>query len=138
MSRYSQVVRRFGAAAAIIVSIVACEAGGDRTVITPPTTPTPLPPAPPTPSPPPLPASTVTGRVFEYAATGDASPVPNLRLRVRTGSRLSGAVGGVELPDVVTDKNGRYEIPGVTSTRFSSRLHRDPTIDSCATTIRWV
>ncbi len=25
-------------------------------------------------------------------------------------------MGGVELPEVVTDKNGRYEIPGVTGT----------------------
>ena len=122
MSRYGHSARRLSAAAALIVGIAACEAGGDRTVFIPPTTPTPSPPAapPPAPSPPPpsspQPVSTVTGGVFDYEAPGGPRPVPNLRLRVRTAGPGYGAVRGVELPDVVTDTNGRYAVAGVTST----------------------
>ena len=97
-----------GAAAALIVSIAACDGGTDRTVIAPTAPPTSSPPAPP-------PAGTVTGMVLEFTTTGERRPVPNLRLQVRTGGPADGAVGGVELPDVVTDRNGRYEIAGVTS-----------------------
>ena len=107
MSRHAQAAGPIGAAAALIVSIAACDAGTDRTVI--------APTAPPTSSPPAPPAGTVTGMVLELTTTGERRPVPNLRLQVRTGGPADGAVGGVELPDVVTDRNGRYEIAGVTS-----------------------
>jgi hypothetical protein len=120
MSRHSQAALRLGTVAALIVSIAACDAERDRTLIAPPTAPTPSSPAPPQPSantavPPPS-ASPLTGTVFEFAPSGDRRPAPNLRLRVRKGSSLDGAVGGVELPDVVTDSNGRYEIAGLANT----------------------
>jgi len=53
--------------------------------------------------------------VIEFTANGGRRPVPNLRLKVRVGSQFDGAVGGVDLPDVVTEANGRYEIAGVAS-----------------------
>ena len=112
MSRYSQSARMRGLAAALIVSIAACDRGSDRTVNTPSTPSAPTTPSPPPPAPP---AGTVTGTVFEFTATGERRPVPNLRLQVRIGSPLDGAVGSVVLADVVTDGNGRYEIAGVTS-----------------------
>jgi hypothetical protein len=108
MSRHAQAAGLLGAAAALTVSIAARDGGTDRTVIAPTASPTSSPPAPP-------PAGTVTGMVLELTTTGERRPVPNLRLQVRTGSPADGAVGGVELPDVVTDRNGRYEIAGVTS-----------------------
>jgi hypothetical protein len=108
MSRHAQAAGLLGAAAALIVSLAACDGGTDRTVIAPTAPPTSSPPAPP-------PAGTVTGMVLEFTTTGERRPVPNLRLQVRTGGPTDGAVGGVELPDVVTDRNGRYEIAGVTS-----------------------
>lgn len=110
MSRYTQAGSWIGAAA-LIITIAACD-GSDRTVNTPSAPSSPSPPAPPPPSPS---ADTVTGTVFEFLATGGSRPVPNLRLRVRRASASDGAVGGVELPDVVTDRNGHYEITGVTS-----------------------
>jgi hypothetical protein len=52
---------------------------------------------------------------MEFTQTGTHRPVPNLRLKVRTGSSFDGAVGGEELPDVVTNASGGYEIDGVTA-----------------------
>ena len=60
----------------------------------------------------------VTGMVVELSASGDRRPVPNLRLKIRRGGPTDSALGGDELPDVVTDANGRYEIPGITNGLF--------------------
>jgi hypothetical protein len=57
----------------------------------------------------------VSGTVVEFMDTGAPRPVPNLRLKVRIDGPFDGAVGGQELPDVVTDANGRYEITDVTA-----------------------
>jgi hypothetical protein len=108
---HTQAACRLGAVIALILTLGACEAGKDPTVSTP-SAPTPPPPAPPPPSPP---AGTVSGTAYEFTAAGERRPVPNLRLRVRDASSSGGAVGGRELPDVVTDGNGRYEIPEVTA-----------------------
>jgi hypothetical protein len=61
------------------------------------------------------PPITFAGTVLEATPTGGGRPVPNLRLKVRDGSRRSGAVGGIELDDIVTDREGRFTI--VTSAR---------------------
>jgi hypothetical protein len=53
--------------------------------------------------------------VVDVGASGDRRPVPNLRLKVRAAGPTDGAVGGVELADVITDANGRYEITGITT-----------------------
>lgn len=108
MSRHIQ-VGRLVVVATLLVAVAACDR--DRTVIAPTASPTP---SPPTPSPIPI-QGVIAGTVVEFTATGDHRPVPNLRLRVRAGSSADGAVGGAELPDVVTDTNGRYEISNVTS-----------------------
>jgi hypothetical protein len=50
------------------------------------------------------------GTVLEFGATGQRGPLPNLRLKARWGNG-SGPVGN--LPDVVTDADGRYTIPGI-------------------------
>jgi hypothetical protein len=60
-------------------------------------------------------SSVMSGTALEFTATGTRRPVPNLRLKVWAASKSDGAVGGVELPDVVTDGNGRYEIAGITN-----------------------
>jgi hypothetical protein len=52
---------------------------------------------------------TITGTVFEFSDSGLVGPVPNLRLKVRWG--VDGPKG--DLPDVVTDADGRYSIPDV-------------------------
>jgi hypothetical protein len=107
MSRYTK-ARRLVAVAALLVTIAACDSGVDRTVTAPTAPPTPSPPTPPQ-------EGVIAGTALEFTTTGERRPVPNLRLRVRAGSSADGAVGGAELPDVVTDTNGRYEIAGVTS-----------------------
>jgi hypothetical protein len=56
----------------------------------------------------------VSGTVLEFTATGEVRPVPNLRLKVRAGSR-DGAVGGAQLADTVTDAQGRYTITDVSA-----------------------
>jgi hypothetical protein len=112
MSIHTQPWRQLVAAAVLVVGATACGSDGDRTV-----TPT-APQAPSPPAPPPAPPSEgrlVTGTVIEFTSAGERRSVPNLRLRVRDGGTRSGAVGGVELADVVTDKDGRYEIPNVTA-----------------------
>jgi len=97
---------RFVAAAAILTAIAACS--DDRSQIV--TSPRVAPPPSPAPAPPPTSGSTLSGTVFEFTASGTRRPVPNLRLKVRAASRFDGAVGSLELPDVVTDANGRYEV----------------------------
>lgn len=66
----------------------------------------------------PVPAPTefaaLRGNVIAFTASGEQRPVPNLRLKVRRAAPSDGAVGGLELPDVVSDANGHYEIPGDT------------------------
>ena len=52
----------------------------------------------------------MSGTALEFTADGAQRPVPNLRLKVRSASQFDGAVGGVDLADIVTDANGRYEI----------------------------
>lgn len=93
-------------AAFVVAGTVACGSNGDRT----PTAPTP----PTTQTPPPTSEGLVTGTAVEFTPAGEGRPVPNLRLRVRAGSDIDGAVGGAALPDVITDRNGRYEIAGFT------------------------
>src|SRR5262245_17606724 len=62
----------------------------------------------------PTPANvTVSGVVREFTDAGRGGPVPNLRVRVRGAGSGDGAVGGVALPDVVTDAEGRYTITSV-------------------------
>ena len=108
--RHTQAARRLGATIALILTVAACEA--DRgPVVNAPSAPTP-PPAPPPPSPP---SGVVSGTAYEFTATGERRPVPNLRLRVRAASASDGAVGGRDLPDVVTDGNGRYAITEATA-----------------------
>lgn len=57
---------------------------------------------------PPSPGSGLDGRILEYTASGLRGPVPNLQLKVWSGSSFDGRVGATALPDVVTDENGRY------------------------------
>ena len=96
-------------AALVVMGTVACGSNGDQTSTapTPPTTQTP-PPAPPS-------EGLLTGTAIEFTSAGETRAVANLRLRVRAGSSFDGAVGGVELPDVVTDSNGHYQIDGGTN-----------------------
>ena len=51
---------------------------------------------------------TFSGAVYEVFESGATQQVPNLRLHVRAGQ--SGALGAMDLPDIVTDPNGRYTI----------------------------
>jgi hypothetical protein len=55
---------------------------------------------------------TVSGTVLEFTTSGLRGSVPNLRLKVRWGN--VGQVLG-DLPDVVTDANGRYSVSNVTA-----------------------
>ena len=64
------------------------------------------------PPPPPTGGVTVSGTVLEFTTSGVSGPVPNLRLKVRWG-RTGELLG--DLPDVVTDANGRYSIPNVSA-----------------------
>jgi hypothetical protein len=57
----------------------------------------------------------MSGTVREFRGSGGWTPVANLRLRVRALSATDGAVGGQDLPDVVTDAEGRYSVPNVTA-----------------------
>src|SRR5262245_13836801 len=92
-------------AAAISLGMLAC--GGSPTE---PSTPTPTPTVTPTPTSGTL--RTVTGTVLEFGDDGGSRPVPNLRLKVRASGPYDGAIGSAELPDVVTDTNGRYTVSG--------------------------
>src|SRR5262245_29160327 len=56
----------------------------------------------------------VRGTVMDWTVPGAPRPVPHLRLQVRAKGPTDGAVGGEDLPDVVTDENGRYEITEAT------------------------
>ena len=105
MSMRTQATRLLGAAA-LAISVAACQSA---------TTPSPQPPqTPPPPAPPPA-GQTVSGTALDFTASGNGRPVPNLRLRVRQAAPTGGAIGGVDLADVVTDANGRYTITGVES-----------------------
>lgn len=55
----------------------------------------------------------VSGTIIDWTVPAARHPVPNLRLRVRAMGPTDGAVGGADLPDVVTDANGRFQIDGV-------------------------
>lgn len=75
---------------------------------------------PPTSSSSPAPASPfaprdVAGTAFEYTESGDRRPIANLRLKVRAPGPTGGPIGGLELPDVITDEHGRYMIPEVSA-----------------------
>jgi hypothetical protein len=112
-------IGRLLVAAVIAVSVAACGDSKDQVPTTPSTTPgtsNPVPPVPPTPTPPGGSGISLTGTVVEITPTGDRRPVAGLRLRVRAANAQAGAVGGVDLPDVVTDSSGRYEITGVSAT----------------------
>ena len=103
-----------GTAMAVLIALAAC--GTSESPVAPAPVVTPPPPPPPfQPDFSPGPVSTVTGTVIDVSAAGVRRPVPNLRLKVRAGSPNDGAVGGLDLPDVVTDVNGRYQIAGLTS-----------------------
>jgi hypothetical protein len=107
MSLQTQATRLLGAAA-LAISVAACDSA---------TAPSPQPPqTPPQTSPPPTlpPAGTVSGTALDFTSSGSGRPVPNLRLKVRQIGPTGGASGGAELADVVTDANGRYTITGVT------------------------
>lgn len=106
MARNTRRGRKVAIAVTLVVSCGACGGREDRLVPTPSETPVPSAPAPPAPG-------TLAGTVIEFTAVGDRRPVPNLRLKVRRPSSSDGAVGGVDLPDVVTDANGRYAIADV-------------------------
>jgi hypothetical protein len=56
----------------------------------------------------------VAGTVMDWTVPSAPRPVPRLRLQVRAIGATGGAVGGADLPDVVTDENGRFELTGVT------------------------
>ena len=57
----------------------------------------------------------LAGSVIEFDTSGETRPVTNLRMKVRTAGPGSGPIGGTELPDVVTDQNGRFVIENVTA-----------------------
>ena len=111
MSRHVLTTRGLAATAALILA-AACS-GTDAPASAPSAilVPTPIPPPSATSSSP----ITWTGTIYEYTAAGTRRPVPNLRLEVLKGSRADGAVGGTPMPDVITDQNGRFEIPNITS-----------------------
>ena len=105
MSIQAQATRLLGAAA-LAISVAACQSA---------TSPSPQPPqTPPPPAPPPA-GQTLSGTVLDFTPSGTGRPVPNLRLRVRQTGPGGGAIGGVDLADAVTDANGRYTITGVES-----------------------
>ena len=105
MSIQAQATRLLGAAA-LAISVAACQSA---------TAPSPQPPqTPPPPAPPPA-GQTLSGTVLDFTPSGTGRPVPNLRLRVRQTGPGGGAIGGVDLADAVTDANGRYTITGVES-----------------------
>jgi hypothetical protein len=108
MARDTRRGRKVAIAVTLVVSCGACGGRENRIAPTPSETPVPSAPVPPT-------AGTLAGTVIEFTATGDRRPVPNLRLKVRRASRSDGAVGGDDLPEVVTDANGRYAIADVSS-----------------------
>jgi all-beta uncharacterized protein len=64
--------------------------------------------------------ASMSGTAVEFTSRGLRGPVPNLRLKVRSASRFDGAVGGIDLPDIVTDANGRYEINSTSLILFVS------------------
>ena len=115
MSTHPQTARRLAAAAALLISFVGCD-GGESPNLTNPSRlgdATQPPPSGNSTEPPPLgpPGSgIINGRVLD--ATAGRRPVANLRLRV-FGSDETSAVSAVELPNVVTDGNGRYQLTGV-------------------------
>lgn len=93
----TQTASRLGTVAALLVSIVSCGRGESANLTGPDPT-----------RPPPFDGSgNIVGRVVD--ATAGYRAVPNLRLRV-FGADDDSAVRAVELPDVVTDGNGRYKI----------------------------
>ena len=95
-------------AAAFAVGLTACGQS--------PTGPTPQgPPTAPAPEAPPTPGVTLSGTVLDFTDSDKGRPVPNLRLKVRSAGPRDGAVGGVELADVVTDGEGRYTITDVSA-----------------------
>jgi hypothetical protein len=98
----------------VVVSLVASTACGREIVPAPSNTVVPAPPTAPAPPTPPASTRTLTGTVLEFTASGQQRPVPNLRLQVRSAVG-DGAARGVDLPEVVTDANGRYEISGVSN-----------------------
>ncbi|HEX5109395.1 MAG TPA: hypothetical protein VFV95_13150 [Vicinamibacterales bacterium] len=51
---------------------------------------------------------------MDWTVPGAPRPVPYLRLQVRAMGPTGGAVNGEDLPDVVTDENGHYEITATT------------------------
>lgn len=104
MSMQTRATRRLGAAA-LVISLTAC--GEHLTSPAPPSSPSSQPPTPPTAG------VTVSGIAIEFTASGVRRPVPNLRLKVWKPGPRDGAVGGVELPDTVTDADGRYTITDV-------------------------
>jgi hypothetical protein len=114
MTTPSPLARGLGVAMALLIGLAGCSKKDVPTSPSPPPSPSPSP-APAPPPPPAAPLTTVNGTAFEYSASGSRRPAPNLRLKVRQGSRNDGAVGGIDLPDVVTDADGRYEITDVTS-----------------------
>jgi hypothetical protein len=104
VSMHTQATRLLGAAA-LVISLASCDSA---------TTPTPTQPSSRPPNPPPTDV-TVSGTVFEFTATGERRPVPNLRLKVLASGPYDGAVDGIALADTVTDTQGRYTITNVTA-----------------------
>ena len=101
MSMHTRATRWLGAAA-LVIGLAAC--GQDATSPSPSSQPTP-----------PTAGITVSGIVIEFTASGEGRPVPNLRLKVRAEGPRSGAVGGVDLADTLTDADGRYSITNVSA-----------------------
>ena len=100
----------------LVVSVSACGGGVKSTVVSPSVV-----------SPPVVsiaaPASTTVSSsastlVWTVQEITERRPVPNLRLRVRQGTRLDGAVGGADLPDITTDVSGRFETPNTRQILF--------------------
>ncbi len=106
MSMHSWAIRLLGAA--LVVNLGACHGA---------TTPTPTPTRtpPPPPASPPTAGVTVSGTVTEFTDSGQSRRVPNLRLKVSAPGAWDGAIGGVELADVVTDADGRYTVANVSA-----------------------
>jgi hypothetical protein len=96
------------AAVSVLTMCVACNYG------VPPVSPTRTPTPPPPPPAPPNAPVTVSGTVREFSGS-EWRPAANLRLRVRALSSIDGAVGGQDLPDIVTDGGGRYTVADVTA-----------------------
>lgn len=104
MSIQKRSTRRLGVAA-LVISLAACSENLSSPAA--PATPSLQPPTPPTAG------VTVSGIAIEFTASGVSRPVPNLRLKVWKPGPRNGAVGGVQLPDTITDADGRYTITDV-------------------------